>query len=620
MGWIKKQHTVQTASASILACAVLLLANSIHPQQAPSPAPTKPTPTNPATSQPPVNTSSGLQPSPDVGQAAESSQPSPTASSAVTPTKSSGAPVLATALPDGMTLRDVTRQYVLADNTQYPLREYEPLLTPNDPLANQAWVTNAKLNQAWDTVPGNHETLLAIIDTGFGLQHEEFANRWYTNPGETGPASAEQPSRLNCTGRGLPLNADCNLIDENGDSIVDNESGSTAYQNPSRLNCTDQAKPLAKDCNQLDDDGNGYIDDLSGWDFANYDNSPQAGELNPTGTGTSHGTIVAGVAAATGGNGKGLAGVNWQTKILPIQALDDDSYGDTLGVGRAIRYAAARGADVISLSLGSTEPDSYVRESIRLATAAGSVVVASSGNNGCDCMSYPANYPEVVSVGALNTSNQPASFSSYGTNLDILAPGTQFTSANWTSANRTSAYISNMQGTSLAAPVVSGLLARLLSQQPTATPLQLIASLTESTNRLTLPLTTPRTAQFGYGAVDATKATSRMNTAQNLPHGYSFTPISKGTFLNQAIPAEAQASYAVKACEANQPGSTPLYEMTKSGSAFFTISQVEVWQAQRNGYQARLFTEACLQQPHDVLGIIRSLNVYKEFLNIYDER
>ncbi len=511
-----------------------------------------------------------------------------------------------------------TEKFVTINNKLYPLRTYEPLFVPNDPTASQAWVTNAKLPQTWDIPIGSRQTVLAVIDTGFGLAHEEFSNRWYVNPGESGVANSEQPSQKNCTDRGLALSANCNLIDEDSDGIVDNESGAVTYQNPSRLNCTEQARPLTKSCNRIDDDGNGYKDDVTGWDFANNDNSVQAGELNPAGNGTTHGTRVAGVAAATGNNAKGIAGVDWQTKILPIQALDDDSYGDTLGVGRAILYAAAQGADVISLSLGSDFPDDYVREAIQTATASGSVVVASSGNDGCDCMVYPANYPEVVSVGALNTSNLPATFSSYGMNLDILAPGTQITTPSWTSASPINAYASNVQGTSFATPIVSGLLTRILSTRPDATPLQLIAAVTENTGRMTLAANASRSTTLGYGSLDSFKAAIRMTTPRNPALIYSFTPVSHGNILSPTTPAEASGRYLSQRCEPDQLGTTPVYEMTKLSSHFFTISQTEVWLAQRNGYQSKLFAEVCLQQPHDTAGAIRNLDMFREFRNIYD--
>lgn len=507
---------------------------------------------------------------------------------------------------------------VTIDDKQYPLRTYRTLATPNDPLAGQWWETSATLAGAWDIPRGGTETTLAIIDTGFGLKHEEFTNRWYTNPGESGVAVSEQPSTLNCTDRGLALSASCNLIDDNMDTIVDNETGVASYQNPSRLNCSDQLKPLTKDCNRVDDDNNGYVDDVNGWDFINYDNSVQAGELNPTGSGTTHGTRVAGVAAATGNNAKGIAGVDWGTKILPIQALDDDSYGDTRSVGRAIYYAVAQGADVISISLGSDLPDNYILEAVRSALAAGIVVVAASGNDGCDCMVYPARYTETLAVGALNSSNQRASFSSWGQTLDLLAPGTSLTSSTWTSTNQTSAYVSGINGTSFATPMVGGLLTRILSQQPTATPQQLVAALTENTNRL--GIATLHDSQLGFGTLDAQKTSLRMANPVSPTQLYAFTPVQKGSYLTPGTDIEKNGSYLVHSCETGASPATAIYELKKTGDHFFTISKAEQQRAIALGYTSSLFAYECLQQPHDAPSVVRALNMFREFRNIEPPR
>lgn len=508
-------------------------------------------------------------------------------------------------------------KYLTINNKQYPIRTYEALMTPNDPLASQWWVSNSKMDQAWDIPAGSNDTLLAVIDTGIALNHEEFASRLFKNTGEQGSTINENPSQRNCTDRGLALNANCNLVDDDGDGIVDEESGSISYQNPSRLNCTDQARPLDKSCNRIDDDLNDFVDDVDGWDFANMDNSPQAGEINPTGTGTTHATRVTGVAAAAGNNNKGVAGVDWHTKILPIQALSDNAIGDTYGVGRAILYAASMGADVISLSLGSDLPDQYVRETVRIASQAGSLVVASSGNDGCDCMVYPANYPEVLAVGALDSNNAPASFSSYGANLDILAPGTNMTSSNWTAGNPTGAYVSGINGTSYSAPFVSGLLTRLLSQQPTATPLQLIAALTENSNRLTLASTIHRSNTLGFGKVDAQLASSRMANPRTDVQTHELTRVSRGSGLDANNPLEATDNYRPLYCGPDKLGTTPLFFLSKSGSELYTISQNEVWTAQAAGYSSSLFTYACLSQPHDAFGSVKSLDTFKEFRNNY---
>lgn len=504
---------------------------------------------------------------------------------------------------------------VQIDNKSYPLRTYKTLATPNDPSASQWWVGQTDLTSAWDTPRGGNDTLIAVIDTGFGLQHEDLDSAWYTNPGEIGSSFLEGTSLYNCTDRGLSLNANCNLVDDDVDGIVDNETGIIGYENPSQFTCTDQGKAITKDCNRIDDDGNGLIDDHTGWDFVNHDNSVQAGQLSPTGTGTTHGTMVAGVAAARGNNNKGIAGVDWGARVLPLQAIDDDSYGDTRSVGRAIRYAASLGADVINLSLGSDLPDDYVRESVQIAIASGAIVVASSGNDGCECILYPADYPEVLAVGALAENNAPASFSSWGNNLDMLAPGTNITTPTWKNNNGTSLYASGVAGTSLSAPLVSGMISRLLSTLPTATPLQLRALVTENTNRLSLG-SNLRSTTYGYGTLEAAKATNRAITPYSSQQLYGFSPISQGTSLSPSTPLEPSSGKSLYECKLPNTSTTQTYELKKGSIHFFTASEVEVQLAKASGYTATNFVPLCMQLPHDNPGIVRSMNIFSEFRNI----
>lgn len=511
--------------------------------------------------------------------------------------------------------KKIAQRTVIINNKEYPLRTYQPLALPNDPMASQWWVTNTNLDKAWEIPAGSRQTLLAVIDTGFALKHEEFINRWYVNADESGVTASEQPSSRNCTDRSLALSASCNLIDDDNDGTIDNETGTAVYQNPSRLNCTDQSKPLDRSCNRIDDDGNGHIDDTQGWDFINNDNSVQAGELNPGGSGIAHGTMVAGVAAATGNNSKGIAGADWATKILPIQAIDDDSYGDTLSVGRAIYYAADQGADVISLSLGSYYADDYVQEAVQYAIARGSVVVAASGNDGCDCMVYPAQYPEVIAVGATDNTGGRASFSSWGANLDMVAPGAQITTSTMTSSNTTSAYASNAAGTSFATPLVSGLLTRMLSSQQNISPLQLIAALTENTNRLTIPANLTRDSKLGFGSMDALKATNRMSAVRDTSLLYAFHPISRGDTMAPA--SEQITQYLPHSCPDATIGTTPIYELIKGGSKLFSISQSEMSRAVISGYTAQVFAYSCIQQPQDTSLFVRSINMFSEFRNIF---
>ena len=316
----------------------------------------------------------------------------------------------------------------------------------------------------------------------------------------------------------------------------------------------------------------------------------------------------------TGNNSKGIAGVNWHTKILPIQALDDDSYGDTLSVGRSIFYAIEQGADVINLSLGTLYEDDYVREAIEAATKAGIIVIAASGNDGCECILYPARYAEVIAVGALNTSNSFAGFSAWGAELDIMAPGTSHTTATWTTGNQTSAYVGGVAGTSFAAPMIAGLAALMVSQQSSITPLQIIAALTENTTQLGTTATSIRDARFGFGGVNALASLQRVITAKHEVQAYSFNPIAVGAFLTPIAPKETPGQYLIQAC---QRPTTPIYELVKSSGRFFTISKPEARRAQELGYSRSLFAYGCLHQPLDTYDVLRGIDIFKEFRNIY---
>jgi len=537
-----------------------------------------------------------------------STKTAPTIASASAPTETKRQDLAPASYATTVDAKRVGDRAVTADGTSYQIHNYKTLAIPNDPNANQPYVTSANLSAAWDVPRGSHETLLAVIDTGFSLQHEEFAGRFYISPGESGVATAENPSLLNCTARSLPLTQSCNLIDDNGDGTVDNEVGTTTKQNPSRLNCTGQSRTLFKDCNLIDDDANGFIDDVTGWDFINNDRSVQAGEVTPTGAGVHHGSYVAGVAAATGNNGKGIAGADWGTKILPIQALDDDGSGDTVGVANSIDYAVARRADVISLSLGSDFDDALVRQAVRRAVAAGIIVVAAAGNDGCACMVYPGNYPEVLAVGASNSTGQPASFSSFGPNLDILAPGTNLYTTDWTPANPTNAYASGISGTSLATPIVAGMLTRMKSQRPTSTPAQLIANLTESSNPLGLTATNPRTNTLGFGSLNAGKASVRLVN--------SYAPVQLLNFSK--ISQIGITSALLYQCDPGVIGTTPVYEFTKAGTTpTFTTSELDRFTASNQGFTVSIFAYTCTTQPHDTPQSIRTLNVLSEFRNLF---
>jgi subtilisin family serine protease len=342
----------------------------------------------------------------------------------------------------------------------------------------------------------------------------------------------------------------------------------------------------------------------------NQDNSPQAGELSPNGAGTTHGSMVAGVAAASGNNSVGIAGVDWATKILPIQALDDDDYGDTFTVGKAIYYAIEQRADVINISLGTMSNDTYVRQAIEAATAAGILVVASSGNDGCECVAYPARYPEVLAVGATDQSNVITYFSSWGSSVDLVAPGTNYTVPSWSQANPTDRYVSGVAGTSFSSPLVAGIATRLKSLQPQASPLHLIAALRETATR-----TPPADiAHYGFGRADAAVASGRMTESNHSSISYNFTPVFAGTYFGGGS-LEKPVDYSAVHCQ-NVATSTRIYEAIKGSERFYTISEVEKRKAESLGFTVPVFAQVCLEQPHDTKDTVRHLNIFREFRNL----
>ncbi|MEI7818635.1 MAG: S8 family serine peptidase [bacterium] len=304
----------------------------------------------------------------------------------------------------------------------------------------------------------NPTPIIAVIDTGFAFNHEYLRDQWATNSGETGPATSEGVAP-NCTSRGLAL---------------------------------------SKACNNIDDDGNGYIDDWRGWDFVQNDNDSSAGTTDPTNSSASHGTLTAGLAIS----------LNRYARIMPLQGLDDAGTGYTDGVANAIRYATDNGASIISLSLGSPDDDTYLHQQITYAIAHGVLVVAAAGNEGCNCLSYPAQYPEVLAVGASTSADARASFSSYGTNLDVLAPGVNgdVCSSLYTQTNSTTLYSCSISGTSFSTPIVASLAALLRQQNPTLTPNDVIFAITRGADKLSSMGASYSTIYTGTGRVNVVKS------------------------------------------------------------------------------------------------------------------
>lgn len=171
-----------------------------------------------------------------------------------------------------------------------------------------------------------------------------------------------------------------------------------------------------------------------------------------------HGTHVAGIAAGVTGNGLGIAGLS-KASILSAKVLDAKGSGEEIWLAQGIRWCQDNGADVISMSLGTDVNMKAVHRAVIDAFAAGIVLVASVGNTGssCDCIHYPAAYPQVMAVGAVLPTGKPAPFSSVSRGVDVSAPGYAIVSTVPGGYRQAS-------GTSMSTPFVSGLAALLLSK------------------------------------------------------------------------------------------------------------------------------------------------------------
>jgi hypothetical protein len=213
----------------------------------------------------------------------------------------------------------------------------------------------------------------------------------------------------------------------------------------------------------LDNDGNGYVDDVYGWNFANGNNNT----LDVNG----HGSHVAGTIAA-GNNGFGATGVAYNARIMPVKVLSDSGSGSYSGVAQGIRYAVDNGADVINMSLGGGSTNSEVQAALQYASSRSVIVVMAAGNGGAAQPGYPAVNATSwgLAVGAVNSSNQMASFSNRaGSNSSmryVTAPGVQVYS---TLPNGGYGFLS---GTSMAAPHVAGVVALMLNANPNLTDAQ----------------------------------------------------------------------------------------------------------------------------------------------------
>lgn len=236
----------------------------------------------------------------------------------------------------------------------------------------------------------------------------------------------------------------------------------------------------------------------AGYDFVNNDADP----MDDNG----HGTHVAGIIAAEMNNEEGIVGIagDLDVEILPIKVLDAEGTGNLDDVAKGIIYAVDQSSDIINLSLGGIDDNIYISQAIEYALDHNVLVIAASGNDNVNCDLYqPAGLDGVYTIGASSLLNTKANFSNFGSSLEIMAPGVRVLST--VPGGGYEAW----DGTSMAAPIVSGIAAILKADYPEVDVLTLKEALNTAANDLSIE---GKDMLTGYGLIDASKAYDYLNT------------------------------------------------------------------------------------------------------------
>ncbi|MBW1811967.1 MAG: S8 family serine peptidase, partial [Deltaproteobacteria bacterium] len=198
---------------------------------------------------------------------------------------------------------------------------------PDDPKFSDQWYLkndddqDIDANQAWEIQTGRPQIVIAVIDSGVDIDHPDIQGNTWTNFSET-------------------------------------------------------------DGNGIDDDSNGFVDDYVGWDWVGDDNDPNP---QPDGLGDDdgvvHGTHVAGIIGADTNNNLGVAGLTWNSVLMPLRVLNDEGSGTIADIAEAMRYAVDEGASIINLSLGTDSASSTLSDAVDYAHNNGLIVVAAAGND-----------------------------------------------------------------------------------------------------------------------------------------------------------------------------------------------------------------------------------------------
>lgn len=357
---------------------------------------------------------------------------------------------------------------------------YEAAAIPNDTLLEQQnYLDQINAFGGWDVQTSAKDVIVAVIDTGFDINHPDIKDNLWVNPYET--------------------------------------------------------------MNGRDDDRNGFDDDVNGWDFVNRDgnlNYPVPTGISPDAIGTQHATSVAGLIGAVGNNSTGIAGVAWNVKLMDLRVLNIGGRGDSYAVTEAIQYALLNGADIINMSLVGADYDPLAELLLTEAYNNNIVVISAAGNKATNLNSqetYPVCYNHhgkatVIGVGAVNPDFSRASFSNFGSNcVDIVAPGIKMFSTRLVRENFESQeyYKALFSGTSFSAPLVTGVVALMKQMSPNLTPDDVLQLLQDGA----ILLDNPDPLGFTY-ALDAGKTLRLLANSPELMNLPPAPGIDKSLFID----------------------------------------------------------------------------------------
>lgn len=339
-----------------------------------------------------------------------------------------------------------------------------PALVPNDPhYPDQYHLPQIKAPLGWDITTGSPSVVIAIIDSGVYLAHADLAPQIWTNPSPGQYDPVNMPNDVH----------GWNFVENNNDP------------NP---------KPTG-----IDVDGDGVPDSQA-----------------------AHGTLVASTAAALGNDNYGCAGVAWGCKIMPLKVFPADAGTPVSTVVAAVNYAVANGAKVINMSIGGGYTDLFTAP-ITAAYNAGVVVVCAGGNSGVGltaasstwespvCNDGGTGQNHLIGVGAVDRNDRRSSYSNFDSSgghfIDIMAPGDAIygDAPYFPALPAFTSYFQTNSGTSFSSPIIAGLVGLLLSQNPTATPADIISLIDNSGDNIDA-LNPGYAGKLGGGRINCARA------------------------------------------------------------------------------------------------------------------